>query len=186
MIDISTLRSSRFTLPTSIVGLVAIALLSVRTEVPTPFLGHAVMVVGLVPLVVIDLATRRLPRELSYPVAGASAALLVGGELIGDRDLATVAAVGGGAALFVVLLLGLAVASRGGMGSGDVRLAPLLGANLGYHGVVNVPVALFLAAVIALVAAAPRLMRGNSTLKSTVPFGPFLALGTITTLLLFS
>ena len=66
----------------------------------------------------------------------------VGGEIVGERDLGAIAGVGRGALLFMGLLLALVIASRGGMGGGDVRLALLLGANLGYHGVLAVPMAL--------------------------------------------
>lgn len=182
----STLRSSKFTLPVVIVAVAMVTLIGARTEFPTPVLGHAVMVAGLVPLVVIDLETLRLPRELSYPVAGVSAALLVLGDLLVEPDLDTIVRVGGGAMLFVLLLLVVALATNGGLGGGDVRLAPLLGANLGYHGVLNVPVALVLSSLLAVVVAAPGLLSGNLDLKSSLPFGPFLAVGTVATLILVS
>jgi leader peptidase (prepilin peptidase) / N-methyltransferase len=178
----SILRSSSFTIPVVIVAVAMATLIGVRAEFPTPVLGHAVMVAGLVPLVVIDLETLRLPRELSYPVAALSTALLV----LVEPDLGTIVRVGGGAMLFVLLLLVVALAAKGGLGGGDVRLAPLLGANLGYHGVLNVPVALVLSSLLAVVVAAPGLISGNLSLKSSLPFGPFLAVGTVTTLILVS
>jgi leader peptidase (prepilin peptidase)/N-methyltransferase len=142
------------------------------------------MVAGLIPLVVIDLETRRLPRELSYPAAAVSAALLVLGDLLSEPEFDTAARVGGGAVLFALLMLIFALVTRGGLGGGDVRLAPLLGANLGYHGVLNVPSALFVAALLALAAAAPGLLAGRRSFRSTLPFGPFLAVGTLAILIL--
>jgi leader peptidase (prepilin peptidase) / N-methyltransferase len=135
---------------------------------------------------VIDLETFRLPRELSYPVAGVSTALLVLGDGLVEPDLGTIARVVGGAILFVLLLLTVALATKGGLGSGDVRLAPLLGANLGYHGVMNVPYALVLASLLVVVVAAPSLLSGNRSLKSSLPFGPFLAIATAATLIVVS
>jgi leader peptidase (prepilin peptidase) / N-methyltransferase len=184
MIGRSTLCHSPFSLPVAVVGLLGLALIAVRTDSPAPLLGHAVMVVGLIPLVVIDLETRRLPRELSYPAAAVSAALLVLGDLLSEPDFDTAARVGGGAMLFALLMLVIGLVTRGGLGGGDVRLAPLLGANLGYHGVLNVPPALFVAALLALAAAAPGLLAGRRSFKSSLPFGPFLAVGTLAILIL--
>lgn len=170
----------------AVAALLASGVLTWRTAMPTPLLGHLVMVFGLIPLVVIDLVDRRLPREFSYPIAAFSVAALLIGELLGSRDATTIVGIGGGAVLFVALLLGLALVSRGGMGSGDIRLAPLLGANLGYHAISNVPIALFAAAVLALLAVVPGLISKQTGLKSSVPFGPFLALGTMVTIALFA
>ena len=81
-------------------------------------------------------------------------------------------------------ILGLLfVVGRGGLGDGDVRLAPLLGMYLGYLDIVLVPVALLIAAVLGSVVAVIVLMRGGDR-RSTIPFGPFLAAGTLAAVLM--
>jgi prepilin signal peptidase PulO-like enzyme (type II secretory pathway) len=70
-------------------------------------------------------------------------------------------------------------ASRGGMGEGDVRLAPLLGVALGFLNpglaVVGLLYGFATGAVVGI--AVLVLKRGNR--KTAIPFGPFLALGTV-------
>ena len=72
--------------------------------------------------------------------------------------------------LFIVLI------SRGKwMGFGDVKLAFLMGLFLGFP---NILVALFLAFLIGAIIGVGMILFGKKTLKSEVPFGPFLVTGT--------
>lgn len=61
------------------------------------------------------------------------------------------------------------------MGAGDIKLAFLMGLMLGYP---NILVALFLAFFIGAIMGAGLIILGKKTMKSEVPFGPFLVLGT--------
>ena len=82
-----------------------------------------------------------------------------------------------GAGLF---FLALVLAYPAGMGMGDVKLALLIGAALGYA----VVGALFLGTLAAGVYAAIMLFKeGSSARKRAIPLGPFLAAGAITVLL---
>lgn len=76
-------------------------------------------------------------------------------------------------------LLAAALAYPAGMGMGDVKLAFLMGAALGK----TVPVALFLGVLAAMVPGIVLLARhGRAARKMGVPFGPFLALGSVVAL----
>jgi len=66
------------------------------------------------------------------------------------------------------------------MGFGDVKLAILMGLLLGLP---NVLVALFLAFFFGAVIGVILMVRGKKELKSEIPFGPFLILGTFISLL---
>ncbi len=79
-----------------------------------------------------------------------------------------------------LLLLLVVVLSRGGMGMGDVLLAGLLGLMLGFP---LVFVALFLSILAGGVVAAILLISGRKKRKEMLPFGPFLCLGGMVTLL---
>ena len=105
--------------------------------------AYCVLCAGLVALSWIDLRTKRLPREITYVTLAIGAPLLVVAALVRDepRRIVTMAA---GAAIALTFMALLYVASRGGMGDGDVRLSPLLGAFLGWLGLNYVPVGLFL------------------------------------------
>ena len=70
-------------------------------------------------------------------------------------------------------------ASRGGMGDGDVRLAPLLGLHLGYISLAIVPVGLFFGFLIGAVVGVVMMATSKAGRKTALPFGPFLAAGTV-------
>ena len=85
----------------------------------------------------------------------------------------------GGAIGFVVFLL-IALVSRGGMGWGDVKLAALIGLATGFPLVfVAIIMAAILGGIVAVVLLATR-RRGR---REMIPFGPFLAVAAMATLL---
>ena len=78
----------------------------------------------------------------------------------------------GAAGFFLAIVL----ISRGKwMGLGDVKLAFLMGLLLGFP---NILAALFLAFSIGAIIGTGLIIKGKKTLKSEVPFGPFLIIGT--------
>ena len=84
-----------------------------------------------------------------------------------------------GAALFSGFFFAVAFTYMGGMGGGDIKLGLVLGAFAGYLGAPgNVVVAMFSALVLGGLVSALVLFGGGSR-KTALPFGPFLALGTI-------
>jgi len=85
------------------------------------------------------------------------------------------AAIGGGIG-FVIL----AIISRGGMGWGDVKLAALIGLATGFP---LVFVALIMGAILGGVVAIVLLVAKKKKRKETIPFGPFLSLAALITLL---
>lgn len=84
-----------------------------------------------------------------------------------------VGAVGGG--IFFAFLI--AVTRGRGMGMGDLKLAIPLGLLFGWPDIIFVMVFAFIFGALAGVTA---IVRGKSTMKGTLPFGPFLALGAVT------
>lgn len=142
--------------------------------------AYCVLAAGLVALSVIDAQTHRLPREFTYTTLTIGAPLLVVAAVVDDDPRRLLDAAIGGVVLTGVFWLGY-VLTRGGLGPGDVRLAPLLGVYLGYVSLATVAAG----AVVGLVAAmvyglAVLVVRGRS---EPYPFGPFLAGGTLATLL---
>jgi len=128
----------------------------------------AVFAAVLVLLAVVDLRTRRLPNRIVLPAAAFVLAAQI--ALEPGRALEWVAAAAG-ASLF---LLVPALLKPEGMGMGDVKLALLLGAALG-RGVVP---ALVIGLVAAGLTGAAILARGGWAARTTtIPLGPFLALG---------
>lgn len=88
------------------------------------------------------------------------------------------AALGGGIGFALFFLI--AVISRGGMGWGDVKLVGLIGLATGF------PLVLFsivLGAILGGIVAVALVIARKRTFKETLPFGPFLALAAMVTLL---
>ena len=88
------------------------------------------------------------------------------------------AAIGGGIGLVIFLLI--VIVSRGGMGWGDVKLAALIGLATGFP---LIFIALLIGVVLGGVVAALLLVFKIKKRKEAIPFGPFLAIAAIATLL---
>jgi leader peptidase (prepilin peptidase) / N-methyltransferase len=137
---------------------------------------------GLVALSAIDLEHFLLPNRIVYPLALATLALLTLGA-IGDRDWAALGRAVLGGVAGMLTLGALHLASLRSMGFGDVKLAFVLGLALGWLGWGELVLGLFCGflagATVGLALIALR-KRGR---KDHLPFGPFLAFGTLVVLL---
>lgn len=140
--------------------------------------AFCVLGAALVALVWIDLHEFRLPREITYTAFVIGSIALVIAAIVDDEpDRIWKAFAGAGLALAIMGLI--YVASRGQMGEGDVRLSPLLGLYLGYLHLATVPIGLFLGFLIGAVVGVAAMAVGKAGRKTALPFGPFLAAGTV-------
>jgi leader peptidase (prepilin peptidase)/N-methyltransferase len=118
-----------------------------------------------------DLTHRIIPNRIVVPAA---AVILLAQTALEPSPQWTLGALGASAFLFAAVL-----AYPAGMGMGDVKLALVMGAALGK----TVPVALMLGMLAALVPSIILLARhGSAARKMGIPFGPFLALGSVVAL----
>jgi leader peptidase (prepilin peptidase)/N-methyltransferase len=131
-------------------------------------LAALALVFLLVVITFIDLDHQLILDRVSLPGIAVG---LVFAILQGRGVLSLLSALGAGA-----LIAAIVIVSRGGMGGGDVKLAALMGAFLGWPGIA---VALFsgftLGGVVGMALLALRL-RGR---KDAIPFGPALAAGAL-------
>jgi leader peptidase (prepilin peptidase) / N-methyltransferase len=144
-------------------------------------LAVSIVAAALIAQSVIDLRTHRLPREITYPALLAVVVVLG----LAALDRSTVGRLVGavvGAVIFTLSLGAIRVISRGGMGDGDVRLAPLLGIILGWWGYSLVPVAIVVASAAGAAVGSILIVTGRAGRHTAVPFGPFLAAGTLVVL----
>ncbi|MFF4446841.1 prepilin peptidase [Streptomyces sp. NPDC001502] len=143
--------------------------------------------VGLAPVVVllalVDRAVHRLPDVLTLPLAAGAAALLgVAAPLPragGDWRLALL---GGGALGAAYLLLHLI--NPAGMGFGDVKLALSLGVALGWYGWGVWSAGAFLGLLYGALYGLILLLRRPDERNQSYAFGPFMAAGALTGVLL--
>lgn len=149
-----------------------------RFGLTTETLAFWVLGAALVALTWIDLEEQRLPREITY-VAIALGAPLLTVAAVAASEPERIWTMVVGAALALVLMGAVYLASRGGMGEGDVRLAPLLGLYLGWLNPGLVPVGLFFGFVLGAIAGLVVMALARGDRRTALPFGPFLAVGTV-------
>jgi leader peptidase (prepilin peptidase)/N-methyltransferase len=145
---------------------------------PAAIPAYCILCATLVAQTWIDLRTQRLPREITYTgIVLGGVALAVAALVLGEPERIWMAALGAAIALGAMWLI--YVVSRGGMGDGDVRLAPLLGMFLGWLNPGIVLPGLFFGFVAGAVVGVAMMAVDRAGRRTAVPFGPFLALGTI-------
>jgi leader peptidase (prepilin peptidase)/N-methyltransferase len=160
----------------------ATALLFAIVTVRVPELAlapaYCVLAAGLVALTAIDLQHFRLPTPIVLTTAFVGLPLLALGALLHHNAAALVRVPIAGAVAFAVFGL-IFIAVPRGMGFGDVRLAAVCAAYLGYLGYREATVGFLSGFVIAGVVAIALVLFGRAGRRTRVPFGPFLALGTV-------
>ncbi|WP_395402407.1 prepilin peptidase [Arthrobacter sp. UC242_113] len=141
-------------------------------------------------LTVIDVRHHLLPNRIVFPSYGIAGALLLGAVLTlaavepsglpdGAASLFGVPALriaAGGAVLWLFYFV-LRLVYPPGMGFGDVKLAGVLGLYLGYLGWPHVFAGTFAAFLLGGFWSIGLLALRRGTLKSAIPFGPFMLAG---------
>jgi len=82
----------------------------------------------------------------------------------------------GGGSLYLVAVTYTLLMKKEGMGGGDIKLLALIGALIGWKGVLFT---IFLASMIGAVSGILVMFHQKKDLKLAVPFGPFLSIGAI-------
>lgn len=136
---------------------------------------YFLFIAALLVITFIDIDHRIIPDIISLPGIGlgfAASFLLPGLDWI--SSLIGIAAGGG-------LLLSIAwgyhlITGKDGMGGGDIKLLAMIGAFLGWKGVLfTVMAASFIGTAVGIV----MMVRARKGMKMALPFGPFLAIGAI-------
>lgn len=133
-------------------------------------------------LALIDLDVQRLPDALTLPSYPVVAVLLGVAGFAGDDTHSLLRALVG-AAVLGAFYFALWFVYPSGMGFGDVKLAPLLGAYLGWLGYDVLAVGAFLGFVYGGLVGIGLVLFKEGGRKTKVPFGPFMLLGTLTAIL---
>jgi len=130
---------------------------------------------------VIDLELSRLLDRITFPVFAASVVGVVVVSVAQGVPARALLALAGALGYFVLLFVPALVHPRG-MGLGDVKLALLMGLFLGWLSPLMIFFALIISSVIGVVVGVGLyLARGRESRQ--YPFGPWLALGTVVTVL---
>jgi leader peptidase (prepilin peptidase)/N-methyltransferase len=141
-------------------------------------IAYWILAAALVAQTAIDLETQRLPRSITYTaMAMGAVALTVAAFVVDEPERIWMAALG--AAIALALMWLIYAMSRGGMGDGDVRFAPLLGMYLGWINPGIVAPGLFFGFIAGAVVGVAMMVGNRAGRRTAVPFGPFMAAGTV-------
>jgi leader peptidase (prepilin peptidase)/N-methyltransferase len=140
------------------------------------FAARGILILVMILTFFIDLKHRIIPDVLTLPgiILGFVLSFLVDSPSVLNSALGAIA---GGAIFYLAAVLGELLFKKESMGGGDIKLAVLLGAFLGWK---NVILVFFLSAFFgALIGGAAMFFSKQVKGTRTIPFGPFLALGAI-------
>ena len=148
-----------------------------------PTVQAAVLFVFIATLIVvtfIDLDHRIIPDAISLP--GIPVFFLAAFAVpTVTWHASVVGIVAGGGSLFVVAWVYQLITGREGMGGGDIKLLAMIGAMVGWQGILFT---LFAASAIGTLVGLIAMVRSGKGLKLAIPFGPFLAMGAVSYLFL--
>ncbi|MEU8764257.1 prepilin peptidase [Streptomyces sp. NPDC048659] len=141
-----------------------------------------VFTAGLLALAACDAEHLLLPRRLVHPTFALTALCLLGAAAATgqwQRLAVTAGCAAGGYAAFFALHW----ARPAWLGFGDVRLAGLIGAGLGWYGPWHLVFAVFAGSAVGLLAGLALMAAGRASRATRLPFGLFLAVGALAALL---
>ncbi len=124
----------------------------------------------------IDLAHRIIPDVITLPgIPICFAASFALPDMTYPAALLGILA--GGGSLFLVAWVYSLITKKEGMGGGDIKLLAMMGALVGWKGVVFT---IFVSSLVGTLSGLAVMLQSRKGMKLAVPFGPFLAIGGIT------
>lgn len=138
-------------------------------------LEYLILIFGLVTAAFIDCDHMILPDEFTL---GGLIIGLIGAALNPERNFleALFGVLFGGGILWLVAYIYFVFTGREGLGGGDIKLLAWLGALLGWQAI---PFIILSSSVVGSVVGLIVSKKHQNSLKTMIPFGPFLALGAI-------
>jgi leader peptidase (prepilin peptidase)/N-methyltransferase len=126
---------------------------------------------ALVVISVIDLDHRIIPDRITLPgipLMGLAALLLLGADWLS----VSLGVLSGGGSLWLVAWVYSRLTGKEGMGGGDIKLLAMIGALLGWPGVLFT---IFVASALGTAVGLAIMLRTRHGMKLAIPFGPFLS-----------
>jgi leader peptidase (prepilin peptidase)/N-methyltransferase len=144
--------------------------------------AYLVLAAGLLALACIDMEHLLLPKRIVYPVLGmVSAFLILAAAVTHHWHYLLVAGIS--AAAWFIIFFAMNFISPRLLGFGDVRLAPVLGLALGWLGVRYVLLGFFAANFVGAIIGLTLIATKRMSREQQIPYGVFLAVGTLLAIL---
>ena len=154
-------------------------LLFLRYGLSIKLVTTGVLVLFLIPISFIDLEKGLVLNKLTIPGFILGVLLVLGFQVENWREV-LFGALGGGGVVLLIGCMGKLLFRRESLGMGDVKLLVMIGAYVGFP---EVLVCLFLGVLVAAIFIFGGIILKRLSLGSTIPFGPFVAIGTLVYLL---
>jgi leader peptidase (prepilin peptidase)/N-methyltransferase len=142
-------------------------------ELPWALPAYLYLAAAGIALAMIDVDVKRLPDRIVLPSYAIIAALLTVAA-IGEHDWWPLARAAIGAAALFTFYFTIVFAYPAGMGFGDVKLAGVLGALMGYLSWSALIVATFGAFLLGTIVGVTLIVASHGGRKTAIPFGPFM------------
>lgn len=140
-----------------------------------PALIYFGFIAALIVITFIDIDHRIIPDTISLPGIPIGFIASFGLPAVTWTDSLIGIAVGGGSLLGIAMGYQL-LTGKDGMGGGDIKLLAMIGAFIGWRGVLfTIMASSFTGTVVGIMV----MLRAGKGMKMAVPFGPFLAIGAI-------
>ncbi|MCK5139226.1 MAG: prepilin peptidase [Thermodesulfovibrionia bacterium] len=157
------------------------------TSIAWFLLVYFVFVSSLIIITFIDIEHQIIPDRITLP--GILLALIFGATILPDPfsrfdflgfSNSFIGVVLGGGLFYLIAVLGKAVFKKDAMGGGDIKMMAMVGGFLGWKGVI---LTTFLGSLLGSVIGISLLLMKGREWGSKIPFGPYLALGTLISML---
>ena len=177
-LDALALRKPMTKLPVALLGGLLGAFTFDRFGFSLELFAFGLMIAMCIEQSIIDFVTHRLPRGVTFRAA------IVGGPLlalaaINHDDNGRIGVMFASFIVTLVLFAALAAVSKGGIGGGDVRLAPVLAMFLGWLGASHAYIGLGIGFILGGVVATGMLVTRRANTSTRIAFGPFLCVGAV-------
>ena len=137
---------------------------------------YYLFIAALLTVTFIDIDHRIIPDVISLPGIPICFAASFALPAITYKDALLGILVGGGS-LFLVAWIYSLLTKKEGMGGGDIKLLAMMGAIVGWQGVLFT---IFIASLVGTLAGLAVMLQSRQGTKLAVPFGPFLSIGALT------
>jgi leader peptidase (prepilin peptidase)/N-methyltransferase len=136
---------------------------------------YYVFVSALIVITFIDIDHQIIPDIITLP--GIPLFFIAGFAMPGITYIDSIIGIlAGGGSLFLVAWIYHLVTKKEGMGGGDIKLLAMIGALIGWQGVLFT---IFVASAVGTVSGILVMLKARKSMKLAIPFGPFLAIGGI-------
>ena len=165
----------RYPLVELITGLFAVCVF-LKFGLDARTLIYFLFIAGLLVITFIDIDHKIIPDIISLPgiPVGFVAAFMIP-DLSYKNSLAGILI--GGGSLYAVAWIYTLITRREGMGGGDIKLLAMIGAFIGWQGVIFT---IFSASAVGTAVGLTQMIISRGNMKLAIPFGPFLSIGAIT------